>query len=63
MGGPVNDTATIIRLQELLLALDSRQIHTDRDSEAAIARDASEMRGKAVARLAELQAAVPSPDA
>lgn len=51
----MNDSATVVRLKELLVALDSRQVQPDRPEEAAIARDASEMREKAVARLAELE--------
>lgn len=57
----MNDSATVVQLKELLVALDSRQVQPDRPGEAAIARDASEMREKAVARLAELEgAAVPA---
>lgn len=57
----MNDSATVVQLKELLVALDSRQVQPDRPEEAGIARDASEMREKAVARLAELEgAAVPA---
>jgi hypothetical protein len=58
----VTDSATIVRLKELLVALDSRQLRPDRPQEAAIARDASEMRRKAAARLAELQSDSPLGD-
>jgi hypothetical protein len=51
----MSHVAMIARLHELLLALDSRQLHPDRPDEAGIARDAFEMRQKTVARLAELQ--------
>lgn len=53
----MTETTVIVRLKELLVALDARQIHPDRPSESAISRDAAEMRGKAVARLAELESA------
>lgn len=47
---------TIVRLKELIVALDKRQVQPERAEEEAIARDASEMRSKAVARIAELEA-------
>lgn len=45
----------VARLKELIVALDNRQVQPARAEEAGIARDAAEMRGKAVARLAELE--------
>jgi hypothetical protein len=50
----VHHTATIAQLKELLVALDSRQVQPGRTAEAGIARDALELRRRAVARLAEL---------
>jgi hypothetical protein len=50
---------TIVRLKELIVALDKRQVQPERVEEAGIAKDASEMRSKAVARLAELEAEPP----
>jgi hypothetical protein len=60
----VNDSATVVQLRELLVALDNRHVQPSRPEEAAIAKDALEMRGKAVARLAELEvdSAAPSID-
>lgn len=45
------------RLQQLILALDARHVQPGRATEAGIAESASELRAKAVARLAELGAA------
>lgn len=52
----MNTAATVTKLQELLVALDSRHLQPARASEVAIARASSEMRDKALALLAELQA-------
>jgi hypothetical protein len=41
-------------LQELIAALDGRVPRVERDGEAGIARDAAELRAKAVKRLAEI---------
>ena len=41
-------------LRELLAALDRRVPHLERDGEAQIARDAAELRARAVALLAAL---------
>jgi hypothetical protein len=41
-------------LEELIAALDQRVPRAERDGEADIARDAAELRAKAVKRLAEL---------
>lgn len=54
------DSPDVVRLKELLVALDSRPVRSERAQEAGISRDAKEMRGKAVARLAELQAEPPA---
>jgi hypothetical protein len=51
----MQDPAAIDRLKALIVALDGRPQHPNRPQEAAIAKDASEMRGKAVVRLAQLQ--------
>jgi hypothetical protein len=47
-------------LEELIAALDSRMPHVERAGEVTIARDASALRAKAVARLAELLDDVPA---
>lgn len=41
-------------LKQLIAALDARHVQTGRPEEAGIAKDASELRNKAVSRLAEL---------
>ena len=43
------------RLGELIAALDRRVPHTERATEAAIAKDTAALREKAVTRLAELE--------
>lgn len=53
----------VIRLKELIAALDRRQAQPSRAEEAGIAKDAAEMRSRAVARLAALEADPPSRDA
>lgn len=50
------DTALISRLHEVVTALDARRRHPDRPAEAAIARDAAELRAEAVDRLVTLGA-------
>jgi hypothetical protein len=57
----VPQSAVVIRLKELIVALDRRQVQPARAEEAGIARDASEMRSRAVARLAAIEAD-PPPD-
>lgn len=56
------DPTDVVRLKELIVALDNRQVQPARTAEAGIARDAAEMRNKAVARLAELEAEPPESD-
>jgi hypothetical protein len=48
--------AKISRLKDLVAALDGRHRQPERAGEAAIAQDATELRARAVKRLAELQA-------
>lgn len=55
LGGPVAHAAAVIRLRELIAALDRRQAQPTRAEEAGIAKDAAEMRSRAVARLAALE--------
>ncbi|HSK09088.1 MAG TPA: hypothetical protein VK911_05905 [Vicinamibacterales bacterium] len=43
-------------LYELVEALNRRVIHMERNGEAAVARDAEELRNKALKRIAELEA-------
>lgn len=57
------EPTAVVRLKELIVALDNRQLQPARAEEAGIAKDAAEMRGKAVARLAELEATPPEGDA
>lgn len=52
----MSELTNVARLKELIVALDNRQVQPARAEEAGIARDAAEMRGKAVTRLAELEA-------
>jgi hypothetical protein len=42
-------------LYELIAAIDRRAVHMERAGEAAIARDASALRKKALKRIAELE--------
>ena len=42
-------------LRELIAALDSRMARIERSGEVAIARDAADLRQKAVQRIAELE--------
>jgi hypothetical protein len=58
----VPDSSDIVQLKELIVALDTRQIQPSRAEEPGIAKDSSEMRARAVARLAELQALPDSGD-
>lgn len=51
----MNNTYTILRLHELLAALDNRRAQPDRPGEAAIAADASALRARTLERLAELR--------
>jgi hypothetical protein len=54
---PRNDKSKQIRhLGELIAALDKRVPRIERVGEAEIARDAAELKKKALTRLAELQA-------
>jgi hypothetical protein len=54
---PRNDKSKQIRhLRELIAALDRRVPRIERVGEAEIARDAAELKKKALTRLAELQA-------
>lgn len=48
------DVAVVVRLKELIVALDRRHVQPGRTGEAAIAREAADMRARAVRRLAEL---------
>lgn len=52
----------VVRLQELIDALDRRQVQPQRAQEPAIAQDALQMRARAVARLRELQNPPPPPE-
>lgn len=55
------DTAAdVVRLRELIVALDKRHAQPTRTGEAAIARDSADMRVSAVRRLAELQSDGPT---
>jgi hypothetical protein len=47
-------------LRELIAALDRRVPRVERAGEAAIARDAAQLRAKAMTRLTELQASAAS---
>jgi hypothetical protein len=47
---------TLRDLRELIAALDRRVPHIERDGEIAIARIASDLRERALARIAELEA-------
>ena len=50
------DTATHLRvLREFVVALDQRVPHVERLGEAEIARDAAELKARALARIAELE--------
>ncbi|MGE0813043.1 MAG: hypothetical protein AB7O28_14760 [Vicinamibacterales bacterium] len=49
------DTEVAARLREVILALDERHVQPGRAGEARIAKDSSDMRALAVARLAEVQ--------
>ena len=55
----MNASDLVRTLEELITALDRRLPHLEREGEAAIARDAAQLRESAVRRLAEL-AAVPA---
>ncbi len=44
-------------LRELVVALDQRVRYVERSGEAAIAHDAAVLKGKALRRIAELEAA------
>jgi hypothetical protein len=57
----VADTGLVSRLHELIAALDRRHPRPERPGEAAIARASAELRSEAIARLAALDAAPPSP--
>jgi hypothetical protein len=50
-------TDAIRHLRELIAALDRRVPHMERTGETAIARDAATLRKKALARIAQLEAA------
>jgi hypothetical protein len=56
----VNDPTTVSRLREVIAAIDRRVPHAERRSEAAIARDAAELRTKALARLDLLERRPPA---
>ena len=50
------DIATHLRiLREFIAALDQRLPHVERAGEAAIAKDAAELKATALARIAELE--------
>lgn len=51
----MSNPGDVARLQELIDALDRRQVQPQRAQELAIAKDALLMRARAVARLRELQ--------
>ena len=51
-----NRARALRHLRELVAALDHRVPHVEREGEAAIARDASALREKALKRIAELEA-------
>ena len=57
----MSDTGLAARLHELIAALDRRRPRPERPGEAAIARASAELRSEAIARLAALDAAPPSP--
>jgi hypothetical protein len=57
----VADTALISSLHEVITALDARRRRPERPAEAAIARDAAELRAEAVDRLITLGAVPPTP--
>lgn len=46
----------VLRLRELIVALDERLPHVERTGEAAIARDAAALKAKALRRIAEIEA-------
>lgn len=48
------DLAVVVRLRELIVALDRRHAQPGRTGEAEIAREAADMRARAVRRLSEL---------
>jgi hypothetical protein len=51
----------IERLRELIVALDRRVPHLEREGEAAIARDAAELKWRAERRIRELEAGLTPP--
>lgn len=62
LGGPLTHADAVMRLKEVIAALDRRQVQPSRAEEAGIAKDAAEMRSRAVARLAALEADRPPRD-
>jgi len=50
-----SDAIVLRHLRELVAALDQRVPHIERAGEAQIARDAAELREKALRRIAELE--------
>jgi len=54
---PIDDDRAqlILRLRELIEALDSRVPHLEREGEVHIARDAAALKEKALARIARLE--------
>jgi hypothetical protein len=52
---PSTDSVLLRHLHELVAALDHRTPHIERAGEAQIARDAAELKAKALKRIAELE--------
>ncbi|HUU36042.1 MAG TPA: hypothetical protein VMW48_18380 [Vicinamibacterales bacterium] len=50
----MNDSTTVQRLREVIAAIDRRSPRIGRPGEAAIVRDAADLRAKAIERLAQL---------
>lgn len=59
----MSQSTVVDSLKQLITALDARHVQTGRPEEAGIAKDALELRDKAVSRLAELDADPDAPDA
>lgn len=51
----MSDSTTVIRLREVISALDRRVPRAGRAGEAAIAKDAADLKAQALVRLAQLE--------
>jgi hypothetical protein len=56
MSKPGSSEALVAHLRELVDAIDRRVPHLEREGETQIAADAAELRARAVARIAALEA-------